>query len=93
MLNVLTDSSILMQVNFFVKFLSIFLITVTDMEVDGEVDGKLAQQFGCMGTSDKESLIMQFRQILNGSQDAEINYDACAFFLDMNNWLVDEKVK
>ena len=56
------------------------------MDVDGDVDGHLAQAFGCMGTVDREVLIRQFQQILG----RDLTADSCAFFLDMNNWYTDE---
>uniref|UniRef100_A0A0M3HRS2 N_BRCA1_IG domain-containing protein n=2 Tax=Ascaris TaxID=6251 RepID=A0A0M3HRS2_ASCLU len=54
------------------------------MDVDGDVDGSLAQALSCMATSDKEVLVRQFQQILG--QNHVLTPEACAFFLDMNNW-------
>lgn len=54
------------------------------MDVDGDVEGKLAQQFGCMGTVDREVLVREFQRILGPQQ--ELSPQHCAFFLDMNNW-------
>lgn len=56
------------------------------MDVDGDVDGSLAQALSCMATSDKEVLVRQFQQILG--QNHVLTPEACAFFLDMNNWYV-----
>jgi len=52
------------------------------MDVDGDVDSQLLQQFGSMATTDKDVLISDFKTVL-GNQLSEAN---CAFFLDMNNW-------
>uniref|UniRef100_A0A914UNI3 Uncharacterized protein n=1 Tax=Plectus sambesii TaxID=2011161 RepID=A0A914UNI3_9BILA len=54
------------------------------MDVDGDVDGTLAQAFGCMGTNDREVLIRQFQQLLG--ENHQVSAESCAFFLDMNNW-------
>jgi hypothetical protein len=56
------------------------------MDVDGDVDGSLAQAFGCMGTVDREVLIRQFQCVLG--DDHPVSAESCAFFLDMNNWFV-----
>jgi hypothetical protein len=56
------------------------------MDVDGDVDGTLAQAFGCMGTNDREVLVRQFQQLLG--ENHQVSADSCAFFLDMNNWYV-----
>ncbi len=54
------------------------------MEVDGaELDAQLLQQFGALGTSDRDVLVAELRALLGGQPSAE----TCAFFLDMNNWL------
>jgi len=52
------------------------------MDVDGDVDSQLLQQFSSMATNDREVLISEFQTLL-GYQLSESN---CAFFLDMNNW-------
>lgn len=54
------------------------------MDIDGDVDGRLAQQFGCMGTVDHEILVNQFQQILGPF--VNLSAESCRFFLDMNNW-------
>ncbi|VDK47038.1 unnamed protein product [Anisakis simplex] len=54
------------------------------MDVDGDVDGSLAQALSCMATNDKEVLIRQFQNILG--ENHVLTPEACAFFLDMNNW-------
>ncbi|VDP26780.1 unnamed protein product [Soboliphyme baturini] len=54
------------------------------MDVDMEVEGKLLQQFCCMGTYDREVLVEKFQQIVG--PDANLSPDSCRFFLDMNNW-------
>uniref|UniRef100_A0A0N5AEY4 N_BRCA1_IG domain-containing protein n=1 Tax=Syphacia muris TaxID=451379 RepID=A0A0N5AEY4_9BILA len=48
--------------------------------------GTLTQAFSRMATSDRDALIRQFQQILGGNH--VLTPDACAFFLDMNNWNV-----
>jgi len=54
------------------------------MDVDGDVDSQLLQQFSSMATTDREVLIAEFQRLLgNRLSDA-----GCAFFLDMNNWQV-----
>jgi len=52
------------------------------MDVDGDIDSQLLQQFSSMATTDREVLITEFQTLL-GYQLSEEN---CAFFLDMNNW-------
>ncbi|XP_065352987.1 protein ILRUN [Cloeon dipterum] len=51
------------------------------MEVDGDVDQDLLQQFSCMGTTDKDILISQLQKLVGN-----LSQTAAAFFLDMNNW-------
>uniref|UniRef100_A0A5S6QTL3 N_BRCA1_IG domain-containing protein n=1 Tax=Trichuris muris TaxID=70415 RepID=A0A5S6QTL3_TRIMR len=53
------------------------------MDIDADVDGKLAQQLGCLGTSDREVLIQRFADIV-GSQNT--TPQVCRLMLDMNNW-------
>lgn len=54
------------------------------MDVDSDIDGQLMQQFLSMGTQDREVLVTEFQRLLGN----QLNPSACAFFLDMNNWLV-----
>ncbi|KAK0397068.1 hypothetical protein QR680_001965 [Steinernema hermaphroditum] len=54
------------------------------MDIDGDVDGALARAMSCMATNDKETLIRQFQYILG--ENHAVTPEACAFFLDMNNW-------
>jgi len=59
------------------------------MEVDEpDLDCALLQQFSCMGTTDREVLISQFYKLVG---DAANERDA-AFYLDMNNWNLQEAV-
>uniref|UniRef100_A0A1I8A3I7 N_BRCA1_IG domain-containing protein n=1 Tax=Steinernema glaseri TaxID=37863 RepID=A0A1I8A3I7_9BILA len=58
------------------------------MDIDGDVDGALARAMSCMATNDKETLVRQFQFIL-GDHHA-VSPEACAFFLDMNNWNLQE---
>jgi hypothetical protein len=51
------------------------------MEVDGDLDQDLLQQFSCMGTTDKDTLISQLQKLVGN-----LSSTAAAFFLDMNNW-------
>ncbi|KFD52083.1 hypothetical protein M514_07065 [Trichuris suis] len=53
------------------------------MDIDADVDGKLAQQLGCLGTSDREVLVQRFADIV-GSQNT--TPQVCRLMLDMNNW-------
>ena len=53
------------------------------MDVDGaEFDGQLLQQFGALGTTDRDVLVAELRAVLGGEPSTE----TCTFFLDMNNW-------
>jgi hypothetical protein len=52
------------------------------MDVDGDVDSQLLQQFSSMATTDREVLIAEFQRLLGN----QISMADCAFFLDMNNW-------
>ncbi|MFH4979385.1 hypothetical protein AB6A40_006094 [Gnathostoma spinigerum] len=54
------------------------------MDLDGDVEGSLAQALSCMATNDREVLIRQFQLILG--ENHQLAPEACAFFLDMNNW-------
>ena len=54
------------------------------MDIDNEIDAKLLAQFSSMGTTDKEVLVAEFQKLLGN----QLNPEECAFFLDMNNWLV-----
>ena len=55
------------------------------MEVD-DVEQNLLQQFSCMGTTDHDVLISQLRKLVGD----DVNDTTASFFLDMNNWLVDQ---
>jgi len=52
------------------------------MDVDGDVDSQLLQQFSSMATNDREVLIAEFQRLLGN----QLSDTGCAFFLDMNNW-------
>jgi len=54
------------------------------MDVDGDVDSQLLQQFSSMATTDREVLIAEFQRLLGN----QLSDAGCAFFLDMNNWQV-----
>lgn len=56
------------------------------MDVDNDLDGKLLQQFSSMGTTDRDVLISEFQKLLGN----QLNPAGCAFFLDMNNWYVQQ---
>lgn len=53
-----------------------------------DIEQSLLQQFSCMGTTDKDELIMQL-QLLVGPN---VNYNTAAFFLEMNNWNLQEAI-
>ncbi len=54
------------------------------METDNDpVDQNLLLQFTCLGTTDKDDLVKQFRELIDKVNDA-----TASFFLEMNNWLV-----
>lgn len=59
------------------------------MEVDeSDVDSMLLQQFSCMGTTDRDVLISQFHKLVGeGSNERD-----AAFYLEMNNWNLQEAV-
>ncbi|XP_054717574.1 LOW QUALITY PROTEIN: protein ILRUN-like [Uloborus diversus] len=52
------------------------------MDIDGDLDAGLLQQFSCLGTTDRDVLISQFQKLLGN----QLNTAGCHFFLDMNNW-------
>jgi hypothetical protein len=52
------------------------------MDVDGDFDSQLLQQFSSMATTDREVLIAEFQRLLGN----QLSDAGCAFFLDMNNW-------
>lgn len=54
-------------------------------ESSAETD--LLLQFQCMGTNDRDALIAEFQRLL-GSETSNLRPEACAFFLEMNNWYV-----
>jgi len=66
------------------QYRNIAPVETAEMDVDGDVDSQLLQQFSSMATTDREVLIAEFQRLLgNRLSDA-----GCAFFLDMNNWQV-----
>jgi len=58
------------------------------MDVDNDIDSQLLQQFSSMATQDKDVLIAEFQKMLGN----EMNPAGCAFFLDMNNWNLQEAI-
>ncbi|VDN51592.1 unnamed protein product [Dracunculus medinensis] len=60
------------------------------MDIDGDVDGILAQELSRMGTNDREIIIKQFQQLIGGN--LEQCPETCTFFLEMNNWNLQEAV-
>jgi hypothetical protein len=59
-----------------------------DVDVDNDFDGKLLDQFRSMGTTDRDVLIAEFQAVLGN----KLNPESCAFFLDMNNWNLQNAV-
>ncbi|RWS12850.1 hypothetical protein B4U79_08434 [Dinothrombium tinctorium] len=67
------------------------------MDVEGENGGKAAndigaellQRFQCLGTQDKDVLIREFQRFLPPNQ---LSSEGCAFFLDMNNWNLQQAI-
>lgn len=56
------------------------------MDASGTSDATdldLLLQFQCMGTNDRDALIMEFQRLLG---PVSLQPEACAFFLEMNNW-------
>ena len=49
-----------------------------------DIEGELLSRFSTLGTTDHDVLIAEFRKFV-GDQTPDAS---CAFFLDMNNWLV-----
>ncbi|XP_043239249.1 protein ILRUN-like [Amphibalanus amphitrite] len=58
------------------------------MEVDESDVDSVLQQFSCMGTTDRDVLISQFHKLVG---DGANERDA-AFYLEMNNWNLQEAV-
>ncbi|KAK0060293.1 protein ILRUN [Biomphalaria pfeifferi] len=58
-----------------------------DVDID-DFDGKLLDQFRSLGTTDRDVLIAQFQSLLGN----KLNRESCAFFLDMNNWNLQNAV-
>lgn len=59
------------------------------MDVDEpDVDRALLEQLSCMGTNDRDALIAQFHKLVGDC----INDRDAAFYLDMNNWNVQEAI-
>ncbi|KAJ7998927.1 hypothetical protein DPEC_G00210060 [Dallia pectoralis] len=52
------------------------------MDMDIDLDPELMQRFSCLGTTDKDVLILEFQRLLG----FQLNPAGCAFFLDMTNW-------
>ncbi|CAG0914950.1 unnamed protein product [Notodromas monacha] len=52
------------------------------MDVDGDFDQSLLQQFSCLGTVDKEVLVKELKKYVG----EHLNDSTASFFLDMNNW-------
>lgn len=57
--------------------------------MDNDIDSLLLQQFSSMATQDRDVLIAQFKSLL-GNQ--AVNDTSCAFFLDMNNWNLQDAI-
>lgn len=52
------------------------------METDNDpVDQNLLLQFTCLGTTDKDDLVKQFRELID-----RVNDSTASFYLEMNNW-------
>lgn len=52
------------------------------MDVDGDIDSQLLQQFSSIQTTDRDVLVAELQRLLGN----QLNDDGCVFFLDMNNW-------
>lgn len=59
------------------------------MNVDNDLDQHLLRQFSCLGTTDKDDLVKQLQRLLAGSH---LNEATATFFLDMNNWNLQEAI-
>ncbi|XP_059154474.1 protein ILRUN-like [Physella acuta] len=59
-----------------------------DIDIDNDFDGKLLDQFRSLGTTDRDVLIAEFQALLGN----KLNPESCAFFLDMNNWNLQNAV-
>ncbi|RUS70523.1 hypothetical protein EGW08_021711 [Elysia chlorotica] len=59
-----------------------------DVDVDNEFDGELLNQFRTLGTTDRDVLIAEFQAVLGNT----LNPESCAFFLDMNDWNLQNAV-
>jgi len=46
-------------------------------------EADLLLQFQCLGTNDRDALIREFQRLLGPNN---LEPEACAFFLEMNNW-------
>ena len=46
-----------------------------------DVDNDLLLQFTCLGTTDRDDLIKQFKELTEQVED-----EKAEFFLEMNNW-------
>jgi hypothetical protein len=55
----------------------------SDLMEGVDTEAELLLQFQCMGTNDRDALIMEFQRLLGPNT---LQPDACAFFLEMNNW-------
>lgn len=55
-----------------------------DESMEGQdTEANLLLQFQCMGTNDRDALINEFQRLLGPNN---LQPEACAFFLEMNNW-------
>ncbi|KAL1241116.1 Protein ILRUN [Trichinella spiralis] len=54
------------------------------MDIDSDVDGKLAQELRCLGTSDHDALVQHFIEIVGS--DCNLEPETYRNLLDMNNW-------
>lgn len=54
-----------------------------------DLESSLLQQFSCLATQDKDVLINQFQKLLSPNQ---LSPEGCAFFLDMNNWNLQQAI-
>ncbi|XP_074595047.1 protein ILRUN [Brevipalpus obovatus] len=54
-----------------------------------DLESSLLQQFSCLATQDKDVLIHEFQKLLSPNQ---LSAEGCAFFLDMNNWNLQQAI-
>lgn len=53
---------------------------------NGDIEQFLLHQFSRMGTTDHDELVSQLQRVLGN----QLNYTTARFFLDMNNWWVQQ---